>query len=79
MLKERKNLKYNSWGLLGIKINEMFDKKYSFPRMFKELAATDWECYKYFKSKLKEDIKTRSICNENLDLLKELNEKYEPQ
>lgn len=24
MLKERKNLKYNSWGLLGIKINEMF-------------------------------------------------------
>lgn len=62
-----------------IKINEMFDKKYSFPRMFKELAATDWECYKYFKSKLKEDIKTRSICNENLDLLKELNEKYEPQ
>ena len=62
-----------------IKINEMFEKKYSFPRMFKELAATDWECYKYFKSKLKEDIRTRSICNENLDLLKELNEKYEPQ
>ena len=62
-----------------IKINEMFDKKYSFPRMFKELAATDWECYKYFKNRLKEDIKTRSICNENLDLLKELNEKYEPQ
>jgi hypothetical protein len=62
-----------------IKITEMFEKNYSFQRMFKELAATDWECYKYFKNRLKEDIKTRSICNENLDLLKELNEKYEPQ
>lgn len=62
-----------------IKITEMFEKNYNFPRMFKELAATDWECYKYFKNRLKEDIKTRSICNENLDLLKELNEKYEPQ
>ena len=62
-----------------IKINEMFEKNYNYQRMFKELAATDWECYKYFKNRLKEDIKTRSICNENLDLLKELNEKYEPQ
>ena len=62
-----------------IKITEMFEKNYSFQRMFKELAATDWECYKYFKNRLKEDIKTRSICNEHLDLLKELNEKYEPQ
>jgi len=24
MLKERENLKYNSWGLLGVKVNEMF-------------------------------------------------------
>ena len=62
-----------------IKINEMFEKNYNYQRMFKELAATDWECYKYFKNRLKENIKTRSICNENLDLLKELNEKYEPQ
>jgi hypothetical protein len=57
----------------------MFEKNYNYQRMFKELAATDWECYKYFKNRLKENIKTRSICNENLDLLKELNEKYEPQ
>lgn len=61
-----------------LKINELFEKGYSFPKMFKELASTDWECYKYFKNRLKENNKTRSICIENLDLLRDLNDKYEP-
>lgn len=61
-----------------LKINELFEKGYSFPQMFKELASTDWECYKYFKNRLKENNETRSICIENLDLLRDLNDKYEP-
>lgn len=61
-----------------LKINELFEKGYSFPKMFKVLASTDWECYKYFKNRLKENNETRSICIENLDLLRDLNDKYEP-
>ena len=60
------------------RINELFDKNYTIPKIFKELASTDWECYQYFKNSLKENEGTKSIWKENLELLYELNDKYEP-
>ena len=54
MLKVYRHIQKNIEESYCIKITEMFEKNYSFQRMFKELAATDWECYKYFKNRLKE-------------------------
>ena len=60
------------------RINELFDKNYTIPKIFKELASTDWQCYQYFKNSLKENEGTKSIWKENLELLYELNDKYAP-
>lgn len=60
------------------KIETLFKKEYSIPQIFRELASTDWECYKYFRKQLKENEQTKFMWRENLNLLNELNEKYAP-
>ena len=60
------------------KILELTEKGYSWKKIFYELASTDWECYNFCKNSLKKNQGTRSIWRDNLEFLRELNEKYAP-
>ena len=58
------------------RISEMFDKGYSIPYIASELAKSDWNCYRYFRNKIKSEDK--ETFRSYADMFNRLNLNFNP-